>query len=596
MISFGVLDRGLRGQAGWRAWFGSARGGAVLALLVLALYLPGFFALPVVDRDEARFAQASRQMMESGDVVVPMVLGRPRLNKPPVVYWLQSACAWVLTGGGRWGDAIWMYRVPSLLAGVGSVLFTWKLGRRMYDARAAWLAGLLLGACPIMFWEAHQARSDMLLVCATVLAQWRLWETLAAARRGKPTLWRAVLLWLAVGLGVMVKGPVTPMLVVLAVVGVCLLERRWRALWAVKPLVGLVIVPCVAMPWVLLVVQRLGAETYWQTIYDEVLGRSLEPKEGHDGPALYHAALATLLFWPGSLLLWYGLARAFRVGLASDGLREVQGGWLRRAHVWLSTRVAGRPQEAFLLAWLLPGWWVFEVVSTKLPHYTMPLYPALALLCARGGLSGAAWLRDAGRGRVIRTLGGAWSIAGLGWCAAMAGVAWLAVRGEGAGATIAGGAIVGAVFGLMLWFHIKCQQRLREGGVRAMLPLGLAVFVLVAAGVGWSMPRVRELWVSRGVMRAMKRIDPAGQRPFAASVFVEDSLIFESHGRVECMEQGDLDDWLEENPGGVMLIPAQYAAQRGWPALASVSGLNYTKGARVDLALVSPKGRGREMP
>lgn len=564
--------------------------------MMLALYLPGFFSLPVVDRDEARFAQASRQMMERGDLVVPMVLGKPRLNKPPVVYWLQCASGWVLTGGGRWGDAIWMYRVPSLLAGVGSVLLTWTLGRRLFDARAAWLAGLLLGACPIMFWEAHQARADMLLVGATVLAQWRLWEALAAARRGRPTLWRAVVLWLAVGLGVMVKGPVTPLLVVLAVVGVCLLERSWRALWAIKPWLGLVIVPCVALPWVLLVMERVGGATYWQTIYDEVLGRSLEPKEGHDGPALYHAALAAVLFWPGSLLLWYGLTRAFKVGLRGDGSREVTGGWARRVHVWLSTRVAGRPQEAFLLAWLLPGWWVFEVVSTKLPHYTMPLYPALALLCARAGLSGAAWLREAGRGRLIRTLGGAWSLVGLGLIALAAGLGWIAVRDEGRGAVIAGGAIVGAAFGLMAWFHIKCQQRLRLGGVRGMLPLGLMVFAAVATGLGWAMPHVQELWVSRRVTQALHRLDPEGTRPFAASVFVEDSLIFESHGRVECMEVGDLDDWRDENVDGVMLIPAQYAAQRGWRALASVSGLNYTKGARVDLVLVSPKGRGREMP
>lgn len=585
MISWGALDRGLK--SGWRGWCGSVQGGLALALLTFALYLPGFFAMPVVDRDEARFAQASRQMVESGNVVVPMVLGRPRLNKPPLVYWAQSAVVWCLAAGDARRDAAWMYRVPSLLAGIGSVLLTWRLGRRLFDARAAWLAGLLLAACPIMFWEAHQARADMLLVLWTTLSMWWLWETLHASRHGSSTLKPALVLWAAVGLGVMTKGPITPALVAMAVLGVCMLERSWRALRAIRPVMGLAIVVALALPWVVLVGRSVGWETYAGTIYDEVLGRSLEAKEGHDGPPLFHAALATVLFWPGSLLLWYGLARGVRVGLVGEpgGGAATGAGRLARARRWLRTRVAGRPQEVFLLAWLVPGWWMFEVVSTKLPHYTMPLYPALALLCARGGLSGAEWLREAGQRRVIRTLGGAWSLAGLGLCAVMATLAWLAVRGPGQAPVIAGGGIVGASFGLAAWFHVKCQRRLRAGVVRGMLPLGLGVLVATASVIGWSIPNIQDVWISRRAVEALRRIDPGQTRPFASSVFVEDSLVFESRGRVECVELYELDGWIAAHPTGVMLIPASFAVTRGWRTLASVEGFNYTKGSKVDLVL-----------
>src|SRR3954469_22250603 len=106
----------------WR-WSGSWMGGGLLVILCFAVYLPGLSAWPCVDRDEARFAQASRQMMESRDFVVPRVQGRVRLNKPPLIYWLQSAVARVLAGDGL--DAIWMYRVPSLLAAIAAVLATW---------------------------------------------------------------------------------------------------------------------------------------------------------------------------------------------------------------------------------------------------------------------------------------------------------------------------------------------------------------------------------------------------------------------------------------------------------------------------------------
>ena len=115
-------------------------------LLCLAVYLPGFASIPPVDRDESRFAQASRQMFESvalpegalrsgwhdGGLIVPMIQDRPRLNKPPLIYWLQAASAAAFTGGDPERDAIWMYRGPRLLGAVAAVLLTWRLGLGLF--------------------------------------------------------------------------------------------------------------------------------------------------------------------------------------------------------------------------------------------------------------------------------------------------------------------------------------------------------------------------------------------------------------------------------------------------------------------------------
>src|SRR4051812_21387330 len=101
-MGFGELDISGWGEGGLGGRLGRLNAwaaGVLLVALCLAVYLPGFFAIPVVDRDEARFAQASRQMLESGDYVVPRVQGTPRLNKPPLIYWLQATAARVLTGG-----------------------------------------------------------------------------------------------------------------------------------------------------------------------------------------------------------------------------------------------------------------------------------------------------------------------------------------------------------------------------------------------------------------------------------------------------------------------------------------------------------------
>jgi hypothetical protein len=161
-----------------------------LVLLCCTVYLPGFFSIPPVDRDESRFAQASRQMFESvalpegerdaelhsGGLAVPMVGGKPRLNKPPLIYWLQGGSAAVFTGGDPLADAIWMYRVPSLVAGLVIVLATWRLGCSMFDPRVGWVGACLLAVSPVFVWEAHQARADMVMVAWTTLAMGQLWK------------------------------------------------------------------------------------------------------------------------------------------------------------------------------------------------------------------------------------------------------------------------------------------------------------------------------------------------------------------------------------------------------------------------------------
>ncbi|MBY0307723.1 MAG: glycosyltransferase family 39 protein, partial [Phycisphaerales bacterium] len=196
-----VAGGGTGGGSGrvWRRRAASWRvAGVTLIALCLSVYLPGLWTIPPVDRDECRFAQASRQMFEhaalpveeqdrridsatglpgglhAGGWVVPMYGTKPRLNKPPLTYWVQVASAAAMTGGRPERDAVWMYRLPSLLSAIGTVLITWRLGVRMFDPRAAWLAGVLLAVAPMVVWDAHQARSDQLLtVLAAGAMAWR---------------------------------------------------------------------------------------------------------------------------------------------------------------------------------------------------------------------------------------------------------------------------------------------------------------------------------------------------------------------------------------------------------------------------------------
>src|SRR5215472_6181209 len=121
---------------------------AMLVLVSLLAFLPGFFQIPPVDRDEARFAQATKQMIESGDYVDIRFQDENRYKKPVGIYWLQAA---VVKSADALGisDAhttIWLYRIPSLLGAVGAVLLTYWAALAFVSRQAAVLAGLMLAA------------------------------------------------------------------------------------------------------------------------------------------------------------------------------------------------------------------------------------------------------------------------------------------------------------------------------------------------------------------------------------------------------------------------------------------------------------------
>lgn len=345
-----------------------------LVVLCLAAYLPGLFSIPPIDRDESRFAQASRQMFESvalpadqrvpalhsGGHAVPYVGATPRLNKPPLVYWLQSASAAAFTGGQPLRDAIWMYRVPNVLCTIGAVLLLFRLGASMpgIGRRAAFLAAAGFAACPLVVVDAHQARADQLLLLTVVATQTLLWRIYSSPR----TNWGLVLaFWLSVAMGVLAKGPITPMIAACSAIAFSVILGEWRWLWRLQPLLGVLILAAGVSPWVIAVGQHVGLSNYLNEAYGETIGRSKEAMEGHWGPPGYHAALFVFLLWPLALALPFALTRIRRR-------------WCRDA------------STAFLLAWLLPAWIVFEIVSTKLPHYPMPLFPAAALLLARAAV------------------------------------------------------------------------------------------------------------------------------------------------------------------------------------------------------------------
>ena len=172
-------------HAGSVAWLdrlsaSHARACAALALLCLILFLPGQISLQPMDRDEPRFAQASKQMLETGDVVAIRFQDEARNKKPVGIYWAQAATVAMgeALGVPEARTQIALYRIPSLLGALFSVLLAYWGALAFLPRRHALLAAALYGACLMLNAEAHLAKTDALLAaCATASlgALARLW-------------------------------------------------------------------------------------------------------------------------------------------------------------------------------------------------------------------------------------------------------------------------------------------------------------------------------------------------------------------------------------------------------------------------------------
>jgi 4-amino-4-deoxy-L-arabinose transferase-like glycosyltransferase len=327
----------------------------VLILFGFTLYLPGITTLQPMDRDEPRFAQASKQMIESGDLIDIRFQDEARHKKPVGIYWLQVAVVKAATAIGV-PDAIHkieLYRIPSFMGALASMLFTYLIGLRLMSARAAFLAAALFGATILIGVEARLAKTDAVLAATIIASMLVLAEARFGGRDQLPTLWW-VGFWFALGIGILVKGPITPLIVAFAALGTALFGGEGfgflRKLQARK---GILIVIAMVLPWFIAIMVKSGGSFLADSVGQDMLAKVAQGQESHGAPPGTYMAVFAGTAWP--LAPFFFLAIPF---------------------IW---RARSNPRLVFLLSWALPMWVIFEIVPTKLPHYVLPLYPALAL-------------------------------------------------------------------------------------------------------------------------------------------------------------------------------------------------------------------------
>jgi 4-amino-4-deoxy-L-arabinose transferase-like glycosyltransferase len=551
----------------------------LLALVCVALWLPGLLSLPALDRDESRFAQSSRQMLDSGNYVDIRFGHVPRYKKPVGIYWLQAAA----TAAAGLGDhsRIWTYRLPSLLGGLIAVWLTAWCGA-VFSAEAGLLAGLLMAASILLTAEASIATTDAALLAATLGMQGVLLRVYRAAREGlaMPATGAVLAGWAAMAIGILLKGPVAPGVAAATLLALCVWDWRahrpgeveagspsgrathqtWRWMAALKPALGVLVTLLLVAPWLVAISLESHGAFLQQSLGGDFASKVAGGQESHGAPPGYFLILSALTFWPAILFILPG------IGL----------GVSRRAE----------PAVRFLLAWAGAWWVVVELVPTKLPHYVLPSYPALAILAAlwllTPGVAARGWRVWLARIAPLQFLIGLLLLAAAPFAliyqygGGAPGIPVLVAEGVAAACGLA--ALGLYLFRKTLW---------------ALLPALLAAAILIPTLTAATAPALDQLWLSRHAAALVARYREAGDPPPMLAGYEEPSLVF-ALGADTVLSDGRGAAELGANAGGLALVqddekPAFLARlaelEAGAAALGDLSGMNYSRGRAVHITL-----------
>ncbi len=420
-------------------------------ILLVALYLGTLGDHRLQDPDEGRYAEMSREMVETGDWVTPRQNYVTFFHKPPLLYWGGAASMTLL------GENEFAARLTPALAGILTVLTTFLLGIRLFGERAAWLAAGMLATTPLFFGISQAVTMDLPLTACTTAAFAAIWVLHTSERKRMPSILAAV----AAALAILAKGPVVFALVGLSSALFLLLRRDWKSLRALlgwRPILAFLLV---AAPWFVLV--SLRNPTFLEVFVVEHHLRRFAGSVGHpEGPWFYVPVLLL------GCLPWTLLAAG--LGLSRDGRRAFG-----------STR---SPALLFVGLWAAVVLGFFSAAGSKLPTYILPALPALAL--ALGASTDAAMRSTRPPERLVSGL--LTTVAALGGFLVVASViayplrAWIAeTLGED---FVDVASIVTTVFrlgGLLLVFGTAATQ---WPSARALSLSGRLAMLVVLVGLG----------------------------------------------------------------------------------------------------------------
>jgi len=497
------------------------------------------------DEDEPIYASCAWEMLQRGDWVVPYFNGQMFPDKPPLMFWMM------MSGMEMFGRTEFAVRFWSAVMAVGTALVTYHLGRLLFDVKTGLWAGLIVCSSFIFTISARAATVDSALTFVTALC-FLLFVVAGIGRRPEredatvidatlspswyaPKSWLAYLgIWTFMSIAVLGKGPIG-LLLPMASIGLFLMimnyrrqaalrgnaesrptwgsrlmavARTWspvnflRSLWQMRPITGTAIVMLLAVPWFVWVGMR--NELWLEQFFAKFNLRPFtEPILGHSGPIWYYIPGILIGFFPWSI---------FMVPVLIDWYEGVKRN--------------DRRQAGYLLVacWFGVNFAFWSVCKTKLPHYPLPAYPALALATAsfvvhwtaelerwsRGWLRGALWISV---------------VVGAGMCVGLPVAAMIVAPGEEIIGVV--GLIMAAGAGLALWYHERRRYQ------RVMPVYAFTTVAFVTAVFGFVALRVDRHQYAKDLVAALRT--EAGTNPDLIGYrFVRESVVYYAASPIPC--------------------------------------------------------------
>ncbi len=531
----------------------------VLLAVALACFLPGFVTMPPIDGDGPSYAVAAREMVATGDFATVRVQTDMQPWRPRGMQWLEAATL-LLTGQTSGNPPLWVFRMPSLIGAIATVILTWwtmlPFGRR----RAALIAGILVAGSGVLGLQARLSAPDAVLVAATTLAAGalaRLW--LANDRPAAASM--PVLFWVAIAAGLLLKGVVAPGMAAAAVLALSVERGDFGWLARLRPAVGVVVIAVAALPWLSSIAAVAISDAGGPDI--PFLTRIGVPFALEAPPTTY-ALLAPLLAGPAMTFIFAGTP-------------------------WLAGN-ARRPVVFFALAWGLPLWLTAELITDKLPQYVLPSIPAIAML--------AAVVADEGTARIGGAFSRFYSSSPLIWpplIAVTIPVAFAVLEGRfpvGAFAAF----VVGGILGPVGWLWLK-----RGTGVAATILAVVSAAFIYLGFFGSIVPGLSGLRVASEIVTVGRAHVVCADPIFVSAGFPEESLVLIA-GRGTLITDGSgAADFLNVKGCRIAAVDTtqissfrQHADDLGLDLVerGRVKGIDTRKMRRVDIHLFSVRGSG----
>ena len=552
------------------AWLGrqrppfTVRNSLLFFALLFTVYLTLTTGSSLWDRDEPRFSRATVEMVQSGNYLYPTFNAQLRPDKPILIYWLMSIPVRLL------GPSALSCRMVAPLATLVAAFLTVWVARRFVGKGMASLAAAMLMLTPLMAVSGTAATTDaLLLACITgaISAFFLSWFN------GFKT-WHIPLLIVSLAGALLTKGPVglaVPLLVIAAVM-------TFSGKGALRPLpyLGWLVfaVACATtlfLSWGLPANAATHGEFLRIGIEKHVVGRSLNAMESHGGKSIafyfYYLPVLALTFFPWTLYLPRIFSRASRVnpdlGSQTSDLR-------------------------LLLCWALPAILLMSVVATKLPHYILPAWPALAIATAIGLQRAIAGRKQGNRSVAARAGLGLFLVVGITLGLGLAIAPWcLPLFGVRIPATG-----TGLVFLAMVGFAWRYYRRGLHHVVGGILLTGMTV-IFLSAGL-LLLPAIEHYKLSPQIA-ALIQARAAPTIPVATCGYGEPSLNFYlDRGPITPIEGPDLPAWAKAPGKGVLVVTESKLAPYGATfdtgriqILDIIPGFNYSQGKWVKVIILA---------